>query len=38
MPDLTPVECETIPCARIKGAPAALECKLTQIVTLPGQA
>ncbi|WP_170384922.1 flavin reductase family protein [Ruegeria atlantica] len=35
---LTPVECETIPCARIDGAPAALECKLTKIVTLPGEA
>jgi len=35
---LTPVECETIPCARIAGAPAALECKVTQIVTLPGEA
>jgi flavin reductase (DIM6/NTAB) family NADH-FMN oxidoreductase RutF len=35
---LTPVECDTINCARIDGAPAALECKLTQIVTLPGVA
>ncbi|KUJ80471.1 flavin reductase [Ruegeria marisrubri] len=35
---LTPVECETIDCARIEGAPAALECKVTQIVTLPGEA
>ncbi|CUH42153.1 MULTISPECIES: flavin reductase family protein [Ruegeria] len=35
---LTPLECETIPCARIDGAPAALECKLTQIVSLPGEA
>ncbi|SDD31922.1 flavin reductase family protein [Ruegeria marina] len=33
---LTPVECETIGCARVAGAPAALECRLTQIVTLPG--
>lgn len=33
---LTPVECETIDCARIAGVPAALECKLTQITTLPG--
>ena len=31
-------ECETIPCGRVAGAPAALECKLTQIVTLPGAA
>lgn len=29
-------ECETINCARVAGAPAALECKLTQVVTLPG--
>ncbi len=35
---LTSVGCETIACARIQGAPAALECKLTQIVTLPGEA
>ncbi|MCA0907501.1 flavin reductase family protein [Ruegeria marisrubri] len=35
---LSPIECETIPCARIEGVPAALECKLTQIVTLPGEA
>ncbi|WP_171209520.1 MULTISPECIES: flavin reductase family protein [unclassified Ruegeria] len=30
--------CETINCARVADAPAALECKLTQIVTLPGEA
>ncbi|WP_299851320.1 flavin reductase family protein [uncultured Roseovarius sp.] len=30
--------CETIPCARIAAAPASLECKLTQIVQLPGAA
>ena len=35
---LRAVECDTIECARIEGAPAALECKLTQIVTLPGVA
>ena len=35
---LEPVQCDTIDCARIKGAPATLECKLTQIVTLPGAA
>ncbi len=34
---LTPIDCETISCARIAGVPAALECKLTQITTLPGQ-
>lgn len=33
---LKSVECETINCARIEGAPAALECKLTKIVDLPG--
>ncbi|MCR9114500.1 MAG: flavin reductase family protein [Rhodobacteraceae bacterium] len=31
-------DCETIPCSRVAGAPAALECKLTQIVQLPGEA
>ncbi|GGH53609.1 flavin reductase family protein [Frigidibacter albus] len=31
-------ECETIPCPRVAGAPATLECKLTQIVPLPGAA
>jgi len=31
-------ECRTINCARVAVAPAALECKLTQIVELPGEA
>lgn len=31
-------ECETINCARVAGAPAALECKLTRIIDLPGEA
>ncbi|MEM7318415.1 MAG: flavin reductase family protein [Pseudomonadota bacterium] len=35
---LTSVECDTINCARVARAPAALECKLTRIVTLPGAA
>ncbi|VAW04170.1 Nitrilotriacetate monooxygenase component B [hydrothermal vent metagenome] len=30
--------CETITCARVAAAPAALECKLTQITRLPGEA
>ena len=30
--------CATIPCSRVTNAPANLECKLTQIVTLPGEA
>ncbi|PUB16291.1 flavin reductase family protein [Yoonia sediminilitoris] len=30
--------CNTINCARVAGAPATLECKLTQIVQLPGEA
>ncbi|MFK7753112.1 MAG: flavin reductase family protein [Sedimentitalea sp.] len=30
------IECETINCARVANAPAALECKLTQVITLPG--
>lgn len=33
---LSPVDCDTIACARVAGVPAALECKLTRIVTLPG--
>ncbi len=32
------VACETIACSRVLGTPAALECKLTQIVQLPGEA
>lgn len=35
---ITKAECETIACARVANAPATLECKLTQIVTLPGAA
>lgn len=31
-------QCETIDCARVANAPANLECKLTQIVQLPGEA
>ena len=31
-------ECETIACSRVANAPATLECKLTQIVQLPGEA
>ncbi len=31
-------ECETIDCARVADAPAALECQLTRIVELPGEA
>lgn len=32
------VECETIPASRVANAPASLECKVTQIVQLPGAA
>ena len=32
------VACETIGCDRVAGVPAALECKLTRIVELPGEA
>lgn len=35
---LEKAECETIACARVAVAPAALECRLTQIVTLEGEA
>ena len=31
-------ECETIDCPRVAHAPASLECKVTQIVQLPGAA
>ncbi len=31
-------ECETIPCARVAKAPAALECKLIRIIKLEGKA
>lgn len=31
-------QCETIDCARVAGAPAALECRLTRIVRLAGKA
>jgi flavin reductase (DIM6/NTAB) family NADH-FMN oxidoreductase RutF len=31
-------ECQTIPCSRVANAPASLECRLTQIVTLKGAA
>ncbi len=31
-------DCETIACARVAAAPATLECTLTQIVQLPGEA
>lgn len=31
-------ECETIPCSRVAGAPAALECRMSQIVQLAGRA
>ncbi|RLJ60618.1 flavin reductase (DIM6/NTAB) family NADH-FMN oxidoreductase RutF [Litoreibacter meonggei] len=32
------VDCDTIACSRVVNAPANLECKLTQIVQLPGEA
>lgn len=31
-------DCETINCPRVKDTPATLECKLTQILQLPGEA
>ena len=34
---LTAAPCRTISAPRVDGAPAALECKLTQIITLKGQ-
>ena len=35
---ITRAECDTIACSRVAQAPASLECKLTQIVQLPGEA
>ena len=35
---LSKAACETINCPRLADAPASLECKLTQIVKLPGEA
>lgn len=35
---ITRAPCETIDCARVAHAPAALECRLTEIVRLPGAA
>ncbi len=35
---LAKAECDTIACSRVAAAPANLECKLTQIVQLPGEA
>lgn len=35
---LSKAACQTIPCARIEGAPAALECTVTDIVPLKGVA
>lgn len=34
---LARAECETIPCPRVAGAPATLECRMTQIVPLLGR-
>jgi flavin reductase (DIM6/NTAB) family NADH-FMN oxidoreductase RutF len=36
--DIEKSACETINCPRVANAPATLECKLTQIVQLPGAA
>jgi flavin reductase (DIM6/NTAB) family NADH-FMN oxidoreductase RutF len=35
---VTKAACETIDCPRVEGAPAALECRVTRIVRLPGAA
>jgi flavin reductase (DIM6/NTAB) family NADH-FMN oxidoreductase RutF len=35
---LMPTACTTIPCPRLVGAPASLECQMTQIVELEGDA
>jgi flavin reductase (DIM6/NTAB) family NADH-FMN oxidoreductase RutF len=36
--ELARTDCETIPCSRVARAPAALECRMTQIVQLRGAA
>ncbi len=36
--DIEKAECVTINCPRVANSPATSECKLTQIVTLPGEA
>ena len=36
--DLERAECETIACSRVARAPAALECRMTQILQLDGEA
>jgi len=36
--DIEKQECNAINCSLVAGGPAALECKMTQIVTLSGQA
>ncbi len=35
---LASAPCETIPCSRVDGAPAALECQLSDVVRLRGEA
>lgn len=30
-------ECTTIPCPRVEGAPATFECRLTEVIALPGR-
>lgn len=34
---ITKEDCQTIPCSRVANAPAALECKVTQIIKLEGE-
>ncbi|WP_114965425.1 flavin reductase family protein [Alkalilacustris brevis] len=36
--DVPRADCETIACSRVAGAPASLECRMTQIVPLKGRA
>lgn len=36
--DLERAPCETIPCSRVAAAPASLECRTTQVLTLEGEA
>jgi flavin reductase (DIM6/NTAB) family NADH-FMN oxidoreductase RutF len=35
--NVTKAECQTIPCPRVADAPATLECRMTRVMTLPGE-
>lgn len=37
MAEIPKAECKTIPCPRVANAPATLECRMTRVITLPGE-